>query len=118
MKVKVIKENNSIKIFIDDKEIKNVKSFSFGRENIDSLILNIKVLTSNIEFIDNTKERWNMKEERNKLSDYKRIVSLILFEIDEMILKIKSNKELADDEILENILKLIHIAEWLKKEEL
>lgn len=57
MKVKVIKENNSIKIFIDDKEIKNVKSFSFGRENIDSLILNIKVLTSNIEFIDNTKER-------------------------------------------------------------
>lgn len=59
-----------------------------------------------------------MKEERNKLSDYKRIVSLILFEIDEMILKIKSNKELADDEILENILKLIHIAEWLKKEEL
>lgn len=59
-----------------------------------------------------------MKEERKNPSDYKRIVSLILFEIDEMILKSKSNKELADDEILANILKLIHIAEWLKKEEL
>lgn len=56
MKVKVVKEEKKIKIFIDEKEIKYIDSFKFERANNDMnyMSLNIKVLVSDIEFIDNT----------------------------------------------------------------
>lgn len=73
MKVKIVKEENSIKVFIDDKEIKNIKSIGFERENIDALILDIKLLTSNVEFIDNIKEIDN----NNLLKDIRELLVIM-----------------------------------------
>lgn len=56
MNVKIIKDEKTIKIFLDDKEVKNIKSFNFQRDesNIEYFDLNIKVLTKDIIFEDKT----------------------------------------------------------------
>lgn len=54
MKVKVVKGEKTIKIFLDEKEIQNIASFKFERnqDGMKFMNLNLKVLIGDIEFIE------------------------------------------------------------------
>lgn len=57
-KIKIIKEDDKIMIFVNDNQIPYISKISFERnEDIKYLDVTLKILANDIEFIDKTKEK-------------------------------------------------------------